>query len=108
MQDPYVRIYFGGQQYKTSVCKEGGRNPSWTETFTFNNATDTNLRVEVWDDDIGNDDLIGAGTFNLMKIYNYPGMRSENGKSLVMQSTSISSTRVEEQAGYLFLSNCRA
>lgn len=103
-----MRIYFGGQQYKTSVCKEGGKNPSWTETFTFNSATDTNLRVEVWDDDVGNDDLIGAGTFNLMKVYNCPGMRSNNGNSLVTQSTSISSTRAVAPAGYSFRSNCRA
>lgn len=79
-----MKIYFGGQQYRTSVCAFGGKHPSWNETFTFNAATDSNMRIEVWDHDTVNDDLIGEGSFNLMRIYNTPSMRSENGTTLFM------------------------
>lgn len=66
------------------------------------------MRIEVWDDDSVNDDLVGEGSFNLMKVYNSAGMRSENGNSLVIQSTSISSTRAAGPAESSFPSNCKA
>lgn len=49
IQDPYVKIYFGGKLYRTSVCIDGGKHPSWNEVFTFNACSDSTLRVEVWD-----------------------------------------------------------
>lgn len=45
MQDPYVKIYFGGQLYRTSICRDGGRNPFWNEQFVLNSGTDQSLRV---------------------------------------------------------------
>lgn len=38
------------------------------------------MRIEIWDSDTVNDDLIGEGSFNLMQVYNMPSMRSDNGK----------------------------
>ena len=99
MKSPYVKIYFGGCQYRTRPCEMGGKTPSWSETFTFNPTGDSNLRVEVWDSDASCDDLIGEGTYNLMKVYNMPSMCSDNGKPTPIQNTSTSSTRAAPQEG---------
>jgi Ca2+-dependent lipid-binding protein len=84
MKDPYVKIYFGGQQFRTAVCRDGSKHPSWNDVFTFNPSGDSSMRIEVWDLDSVNDDLIGEGSYNLMKIYNMPSMRSDNGSYLLI------------------------
>jgi Ca2+-dependent lipid-binding protein len=77
-----VKIYFGGQQYRTKVCSNGGKHPSWNDSFVFNATNDSNMRIEVWDEDTFTaDDLIGEGSYNLMQVYNMPSMRSDNGTS---------------------------
>lgn len=93
-----MKIYFGGQEFRTSVCKNGGKNPSWNDVFTFNPAGDSNLRIEVWDSDLLNDDLIGEGRFNLMQVYNMPSMRSDNRTHRPMQNSSTFSIRAKLQA----------
>jgi len=106
-QNPYVKIYFGGSQYRTRPCDFGGKTPSWNETFVFNPTGDSNLRVEVWDQDAVKDDLVGEGTYNLMKVYNMPSMCSDNGKPTPIQNTSTSTTRAAPPEGSSSHSNCR-
>lgn len=38
------------------------------------------MRIEIWDSDTVNDDLVAQGSFNLMQVYSMPSMRSDNGK----------------------------
>ena len=33
--DPYVILTIGSQKYKTHAAKDAGKNPSWTDQFTF-------------------------------------------------------------------------
>ena len=41
------------------------------------------MRVQVYDDDMGKDDLIGEGTVNLNQLFGNP-YRSENGKNNII------------------------
>lgn len=70
--NPYVYITIGGERRKSTTCRGGGRNPSWTDVFTFeNNANDMQLKIEVWDKDtFTRDDLVGDGVFNLTPFAN--------------------------------------
>ena len=85
-QDPYIKILFGGHEYKTSICEGGGKNPTFSEAFSMVPAGDPNMHVQVWDSDMIKDDIVGEGTFNLRLLENRPNMRSENGKPRFMQS----------------------
>lgn len=78
IQDPYVKIFHGGELFRTCVCKEGGKKPFWNETFK-SHSPDMTLRIQVWDDDTFADDFVGEGTYNLQQLYNMPAMRTENG-----------------------------
>jgi hypothetical protein len=49
-------------EQQTKICKNGAKNPKWTDSLTFSTC-DPNLKVEVWDcDTVGKDCLIGSGT----------------------------------------------
>jgi Ca2+-dependent lipid-binding protein len=63
---------------RSSTCEDGGCNPHWNDTFYFTIMNDPMLRVEVWDDDTCEDDIVGAGSYNL-------GMHLNQG----MDTTSI-------------------
>lgn len=70
--DPYCIIHIGGQKFTTKPHSGAGKKPKWTEAFTFNgNAND--LKVEVYDEDVGKDDFYGEGTLNLSKWLQNPG-----------------------------------
>ena len=48
------------------------------ETLQFQNGpSDTLMKIQVYDDDFGKDDLIGEGTYNLTQLYSMPN-RTEN------------------------------
>ena len=83
IQDPYCVIKVGNEKQTTRACNGGGKQPSWTDTFSFS-STDQLMRVEVWDKDtFSKDDLIGEGTVNLMQFYQNP-TRTENGTASLM------------------------
>jgi hypothetical protein len=107
IQDPYCKIYFGGQQFRTQVCEFGGKTPQWSDTFILNPCGDSTLRVEVWDHDSVNDDLVGAGTFNIQGVFGNPNMGSRNGTSPFMQNMSIFSIRDDQPAGCCSASTSR-
>jgi Ca2+-dependent lipid-binding protein len=44
--DPYVVMKLKGEIYKSEVCKDGGKNPSWNEEFDLT-CTDPSEIVEV-------------------------------------------------------------
>ena len=70
--DPYCIIHIGGQKFQTKPHNGAGKTPKWSETFTFNgNANE--LKVQVYDDDIGKDDYYGEGILNLNKWISNPG-----------------------------------
>ena len=76
LQDPYCVIFIGQEKQRTKTCKGGGKSPQWSDTLAFN-SQDSMLRVTLYDDDFGKDDLIGEGTLNLNQLYSMPN-RTEN------------------------------
>lgn len=67
--DPYIKVIVGGQVQKSSVCKNAGKFPSWTDTMTFRRGTEDIVNFEVWDDDdASKDDLIGQGSLAFSAI----------------------------------------
>jgi hypothetical protein len=66
LPDPFVRLTTGDKKYKTKVMKDN-LNPEWEETFRFNIADEmsTQIRLEVWNKNTYNDDLMGYYTLSL-------------------------------------------
>jgi hypothetical protein len=69
-QDPYVIIQLGGQTQKSSVCKDGGKNPRWSDCLTFNSNGEPGFSFKVMDrDHISSDDELGVGQVALNQVY---------------------------------------
>ena len=66
LPDPFVRLTTGDKKYKTKVVKNN-LNPEWEETFRFNIADEmsTQIRLEVWNKNTYDDDLMGYYTLSL-------------------------------------------
>lgn len=66
MPDPFVRITCGDKKYKTPV-KKNDLNPVWNETFRFQipDENSTQIRMEVWNKNTYDDDLMGLYTLSL-------------------------------------------
>lgn len=64
--DPYCIILIGDQKYQTKAHNGGGTSPKWTEVFTFNGVSNE-LKVQVYDEDVGKDDFYGEGVLDLNK-----------------------------------------
>eukprot|EP01080_Neovahlkampfia_damariscottae_P004910 gene4910-8499_t len=68
--DPYCKVYAANQKLKTTVIHKN-LNPVWEEhlDFKLHDKIDDNLRIEVWDYDVGRPhDFLGQITLNLSKI----------------------------------------
>ena len=52
---------------QTNVHKGGGKNPSWNQTLGINVSTDT-ITMTVFDEDPGDDDIIGYGAIDVNTI----------------------------------------
>ncbi len=73
--DPYVIIYYGTLEHRTTTIDNAGKNPEWTnEVFDFYviNINDT-IRLEVRDEDLATDDLVGESTIVLKELANDDG-----------------------------------
>lgn len=59
-QDPYVKIIYMGQPFKTRVHENGGKNPIWNQEFTFRiNSPSDDITIECKDDDVVGAKMIG-------------------------------------------------
>ncbi|KAL8176470.1 UNVERIFIED_CONTAM: hypothetical protein K2H54_035226 [Gekko kuhli] len=59
--DGYVKVFFQGQERRTRVI-DNNNNPQWHETLDFGTVTlahHNTLKLEVWDSDHKEDDLLG-------------------------------------------------
>lgn len=61
----------GSEKQRTKAHSGGGKSPQWYDTLQFQNK-DSLMRVQVYDDDFGKDDLIGEGTVNLNQLFSMP------------------------------------
>lgn len=65
-------LVLGQEKKKGKQCKDGGKKPSWNDSFEFI-AKDNILNIEIWDKDtITPDDIMGKGVFDLKKVYASP------------------------------------
>ncbi|ESL12091.1 hypothetical protein TRSC58_00147 [Trypanosoma rangeli SC58] len=69
MPDPYCRVRLGDYRYKTKVVKDS-LNPVWDETFRFQVADEATaqLCVELWNENIITDDLMGTYRLSLSNM----------------------------------------
>ncbi|KAG9294356.1 hypothetical protein G9A89_001861 [Geosiphon pyriformis] len=67
--DPYVELWVQkGYKQKTST-KKGTITPQWHEKLTFEVNDDHYLHLKVLDEDVGDDDKIGATKIDLKDVY---------------------------------------
>ena len=50
--------FIGQEKQRSQTHKGGGKNPRWQTTLQFQ-SMDQLMRVQIFDDDFGKDDLIG-------------------------------------------------
>ncbi len=81
LMDPYVVIKLGSQSFKTTVAKNMGVNPVWNEEFVFNMGSHDQLKISVYDSDIGKDDFIGYFKITIDQLS--PNLLGENYFPLV-------------------------
>ena len=59
--DGYVKVYSGPASLGQTVVKDNDANPWWEEEFTYFKALENDvLRLEVYDEDLFVDDLLGV------------------------------------------------
>lgn len=56
--------------HRSSTCQNGSKNPHWNDTFYCTIMGDPVLKVEVWDNDAVEDDMVGQGSYNLAQYVN--------------------------------------
>mmetsp|Transcript_22784 Transcript_22784/g.19803 ORF Transcript_22784/g.19803 Transcript_22784/m.19803 type:complete len:100 (-) Transcript_22784:104-403(-) len=67
--DPYCVLLCNDQRVKTKVCKKGGKNPKWSETFILNASTEHVITIRIRDKEaFAKDELIAEGQLPVLKI----------------------------------------
>jgi len=67
--DPYIVFTLGNQKVKTSVCKNGGGKPFWSDVITLNKTSgDELLFIEMWDASIMKDKYIANCQVSLINL----------------------------------------
>lgn len=57
-KDPYCVCTIGHEKQRTKTHQGGGKKPFWSDTLRFQ-SNDNLMKVTLYDDDFGKDDLIG-------------------------------------------------
>ena len=67
--DPYCKITTRQQEFKTAVQNGAGLTPTWNETFEIDvKYVGDDCNIEVHDEDLGSDDMVGIYTFKLSSL----------------------------------------
>jgi hypothetical protein len=71
--DPYCLITLGTQQWKSQICKNGGKTPVWNDEVSFMVQPGVDImRVALYDDKlIGSDKLIAEGVIPVDKLFSF-------------------------------------
>ena len=71
-QDPYVYVTIGKQKSKSKVVNNGGSSPVFNneELLLYVGVDDWQKggKIELWDDDLGSDDLIASTNLNILHM----------------------------------------
>ena len=92
--DPYVQIKAGTSTFRTKAHDNAGKTPAWFDTFEFKRTNEEAIQFNLYDEDVGKDDLIGTGSLYLGNIC-VPGSKP--------YSDSIPLKYGDKDAGELFL-----
>ena len=69
--DPYVKITVGEKVFRTKTHTDGGKNPSWSDEFSFKRTYEDTMCIYIFDEDAAkHDDLICEGKFPLSTVCN--------------------------------------
>ncbi|KAL4420801.1 hypothetical protein ABPG75_010457 [Micractinium tetrahymenae] len=71
-QDPYCIFQLGTVRVRSKVAEDGGTKPKWNERInlgTVSSGGDPQLLVEVYNDCLGKDDLIGGVIITLSRVF---------------------------------------
>ncbi|KAG2439050.1 hypothetical protein HYH02_006578 [Chlamydomonas schloesseri] len=67
-QDPYCIIRVGGQTFRTRTAVDGGRNPVWNETFSFELVNENDMELNLMEEKLmGRDASLGSATVSLAR-----------------------------------------
>ena len=67
--DPYVKIISRQQNFKTNVKDGAGKTPVWNQTFNIDvKYVGDDLTIQVYDEDVGSDDVVGVATIKLSAL----------------------------------------
>merc|ERR1712130_467213 len=85
--DPYVHITLGKQKAKSKTVKNN-HNPEWNfdATFEVDQNTPEAMRVDVFDEDLGKDDILGHKVLDISTVL----------EKIVVQDTTVVKQVVEE------------
>ena len=73
--DPYVKMNCREQEWKSAVCNDGGKHPTWHSQFfdIHVHYLGDDLTFKLWDDDIGKDEFIAEGSTKLSSLVHHGG-----------------------------------
>ena len=76
--DPYVLIKLGDQKYKSKAISNN-QNPEWefNTKLDFHGDTSQKIQIEVFDDDLGKDDLLGVASLPVLDIIQSKGFTNK-------------------------------
>lgn len=67
--DPYCLFHVGGQNFKSQVCKSGGKNPHWNDSISVQMPPSGGVvQVELKDKDMLVDDKLGSFELDLNEV----------------------------------------
>merc|ERR1712036_98359 len=96
--DPYVHITLGKQKAKSKTVKNN-HNPEWNfdATFEVDQNTLETMRVDVFDEDLGKDDILGHKVLDISTVLEKKKLQNEwipldnfkSGKFFCRQNLSL-------------------
>lgn len=67
-QDPYIILSIGQSTHRTSIKKDGGKNPIWNETFDFSLLNTYKLSLKLAEKHVEDDDFTCQAEIDLQSI----------------------------------------
>ena len=69
-QDPFLEFVVGNSKQQTSVCKDGGKTPKWSDVLTFRLSGEQSMMFYVMDhDSFTVADKLAEGNINLNEVF---------------------------------------
>jgi Ca2+-dependent lipid-binding protein len=73
--DPFCKLQYREQSFKTKVLQGAGKTPTWDETFEIDvKYIGDDLKLEVMDEDVTSSDTVGIATIKLSALISDGGI----------------------------------